>query len=69
MKECNNFWGGGGGALECNLTVRCKCLKNFHWLFGKKFAFQHPATELLDYKKFPENNKESNSRLFLNKVS
>ena len=44
----------GGGALECNLTLRCPFFKN---PLGKKFAFRYPVSELLDYKK-NENNRE-----------
>ena len=39
----------GGGALECNLARRCPFFKNLHNPFRKKFAFRHPASELLDY--------------------
>ena len=55
------YLGGGGGgskALECNLTGRCPLFKNLHNPFRKKFAFQYPVSELLDYKNF-QNNRET----------
>ena len=48
--------GGGGRALECNLTGRCPFFRNPHNPLGKKFAFRYHVSELLDYKK-PENNR------------
>ena len=39
-----------GGALECSMTGRRPFCKNLDNLFGKKFAFQYPVSELLDYK-------------------
>ena len=41
-----------GGALECNLTRRYPFFKNLHNLFGEKFEFRYPVSELLDYKNF-----------------
>ena len=51
---------GGGEALECNMTRRCPFFKNFHNLFGKKLSFEI---------KLPENNRENNILLLLNKSS
>ena len=42
--------GGGGGALECDLTGRCPFFKNLHNMFRKKIAFRYPVSEFLDYK-------------------
>ena len=68
--------GGGGGALECNLTGRCPFFKNLDNLFMKKFAFRYPVSGLFDYKNFQEQQEkqysivlESNSLMFLNKQS
>ena len=35
--------GGGGGALECNLTGRCPFFKNFHNPFRKKNCISIPC--------------------------
>ena len=48
----------GGGALECNLTVRCLFFENLHNLFGKNIAFRYPVSKLLNYK-ISENNRET----------
>ena len=53
--------GGGGGALECNLTGRCPFFKNLHNPFRKKFAFRYPVSELLDSK-----NSKNNRETFIN---
>ena len=56
------------GALECNLTGRCSFFKNLHNPLRKKFAFQYPVSELLDYKN-SKNNRENNSLLFLKTIA
>ena len=48
------------GALECNMTGKCPFFKNFHNLFKKKII-SIPCFGI----KFPENNSENNSLLFL----
>ena len=55
--------GGGGAALECNLTGRCPFFKSLQNPFRKKFAFRYPVSEFLDYKIVLENS----NLLFLNK--
>ena len=46
--------GGGGGALECNMTGRCPFSKDLNNLFRKKIEFHYPVSESLDQKTIGE---------------
>ena len=44
--------GGGGRALECNMTGRCPFLRISTTCLGKTVAFLYHVSGLLDYKIF-----------------
>ena len=49
--------GGGGGAFECNLTVRCPFFKNLHNLFRKRICISIPCFGIIRLQKFPDNRE------------
>ena len=78
VKACNHKRftrrGGGGEALECNLTGKCPFFKNLHNLFRKKICISIPCFGIIRLQKFPKtigktilHCSENNSLLFLNK--
>ena len=48
-----------GGGLQCNKTGSNQFFKNLHNLFRKKFAFQYPVSEFLDYVTIPGDPKKA----------